>query len=108
MDEPEEVLSGLQHFRFLGNDVIVFHLVDPHELAFPFESITEFIDPETNERILTEPKTVRKHYMAEMEAFYGKYRQGCADLGVDYKLFDTSTPLELALSEYLFKRSRSY
>jgi len=43
-----------------------------------------------------------------MDAFYGRFRQGCADLKVDYKLFDTSTPLELALSEYLFKRSRSY
>ncbi len=107
-DEPANILSGLQHFRFLGNDVIVFHLVDPAELGFPFDQITEFIDPETDERILTAPRSVRQHYLAEMEEFYGVYRQGCADLKVDYKLFDTSTPLELALSEYLFQRSRRY
>ena len=107
-DEPENVLSGLQHFRFLGNDVIVFHIVDPAELKFPFDQITEFIDPETEERILTAPRSVREHYLQEMEDFYGVYRQGCADLRVDYKLFDTSTPLELALSEYLFQRSRRY
>ena len=108
LDEPEEVLGGLQHFRFLGNDVIVFHIIDRAEREFPFDQITEFIDPETDERILSAPQSVRQHYLAEMDEFYGRYRQGCADLKVDYKLFDTSTPLELALSEYLFKRSRSY
>ncbi|HUS93127.1 MAG TPA: DUF58 domain-containing protein [Phycisphaerae bacterium] len=107
-DEPADVLEGLQHFRFLGNDVIVFHLVDPAEVEFPFDHLTEFVDPETGERLLTAPDAVRKHYLAEMEAFLGAYRQGCAELKVDYKLLDTSTPLELALSEYLYQRSRRY
>jgi len=107
-DEPDDVLSGLQHFKFLGNDVIVFHLMDRAEMEFPFDRVTEFIDPETQERILTAPDSVRRHYLAEMETFFAAYRQGCADLRVDYKLFDTSTPLELALSEYLFQRSRRF
>ena len=107
-DEPAQILSGLQHFRFLGNDVIVFHIADPSELKFPFEQLTQFIDPETQEQILTVPQHVRQHYLREMEDFYGQYRQGCADLKVDYNLFDTSMPLELALSEYLFARSRRY
>jgi uncharacterized protein (DUF58 family) len=107
-DEPAEVLSGLQHFRFLGDDVIVFHLMDKAELEFPFEHVTEFVDPETQERLLTAPDSVRKDYLAELGRFLGAYQQGCADLKIDYRLFDTSTPLELALSEYLFHRSRRY
>ena len=107
-DEPADVLSGLQHFRFLGNDVIVFHLMDKAEMEFPFDHVTEFIDPETGERLLTAPDAVRKQYLAEMDAFFSAYREGCADLNVDYKLFDTATPLELALSEYLYQRSRRY
>jgi len=107
-DEPADVLSGLQHFKFLGNDVIVFHLMDKAEMEFPFDRLTEFVDPETGERLLTAPDAVRRDYLAEMEAFCSAYRQGCADLRVDYKLFDTSMPLELALSEYLFQRSRRY
>jgi uncharacterized protein (DUF58 family) len=107
-DEPADVLGGLQHFRFLGNDVIVFQLVDPAEVEFPFDHLTEFVDPETGERLLTAPDAVRKQYLAEMEAFLNAYRQGCAELKVDYKLLDTSTPLELALSEYLYQRSRRY
>ena len=107
-DEPDDVLSGLQHLKFLGNDVIVFHLMDKAEMEFPFDRITEFIDPETGERLLTAPDAVRTRYLAELDGFLGAYRQGCAELKVDYKLFDTSTPLELALSEYLFQRSRRY
>ena len=107
-DEPDQVLSGLQHFKFLGNDIIVFHLMDKAEMAFPFDRLTEFIDPETGERLLTAPDAVRKGYLAELEKFLSAYQQGCADLRIDYKLFDTSTPLELALSEYLYQRSRRF
>jgi hypothetical protein len=82
--------------------------MDKAELEFPFDRVTEFIDPETGERILTAPDALRKRYLAELEDFLGAYRRGCADLKVDYKLFDTSMPLELALSEYLFQRSRRY
>ena len=28
MDDPEAVLSALQHFRFQGHDVMVFHVLD--------------------------------------------------------------------------------
>ncbi|HUT32890.1 MAG TPA: DUF58 domain-containing protein [Planctomycetota bacterium] len=107
-DEPDAVLSGLQHFKFLGNDVIVFHVMDKAELEFPFDRMTEFVDPETNERLLTAPDAVRKQYLAELNRFLDAYREGCAELKVDYRLFDTSTPLELALSEYLFQRSRRF
>jgi uncharacterized protein (DUF58 family) len=107
-DEPADVLSGLQHFKFLGNDVIVFHLMDKAELEFPFDHTTEFVDPETDERILTAPDAIRRDYLAEMDKFLTACRQGCAELKVDYHMFDTTTPLELALSEYLYQRSRRY
>jgi len=105
-DEPDRVMSALQHFSFLGNDVIVFQIADPSELNFPFDQITEFIDPETGEKILSAGESVRAEYMKEMEAFFGRYRMGCADLKADHVLLDTATPLEFGLSEYLYRRSR--
>ena len=105
-DEPEHVLDGLQHFHFLGNDLIVFHLFDPSELSLPFNDLTEFIDPESGERVITAPQAVRQRYQAEVAAFQQKCEKGCADLKADYQLINTATPLELALSQYLFHRSR--
>jgi uncharacterized protein (DUF58 family) len=107
-DDPKRVLSALQHFKFQGSDLIVFQIADAAELKFPFERLTEFVDPETGEELLITGSAVRKAYFAEMEKFFGEYRKGCADLKVDYHLYDTSTPLELALSEYLYRRSRSF
>src|SRR5215208_4501503 len=37
LDDPARVLDGLKHFRYRGTDVVVFHILDPYELKFPFE-----------------------------------------------------------------------
>ncbi|MHC5055660.1 MAG: DUF58 domain-containing protein [Planctomycetota bacterium] len=106
MDDPEKVLSALQHFRFQGHDVIVFHVMDPAELTFPFQSMTEFTDLESGEKELVSPEGMKPVYMAELGRFLKFYEKGCADVRADYKLFDTAKPLETALSEYLYRRSR--
>ena len=107
-DEPDEVLSALQHLKFQGSDLIIFQIADPAELKFPFQQLTEFVDPETGEAVLASAEAMRKPYLEAMEKFFARYRRGCADLKADYHLFDTSTPLELGLSEYIYRRSRGY
>ena len=47
-------------------------------------------------------------YLREFDQFFGAYRKGCADLGVHYKVMNTNSNLELALSEYLYQPSRLY
>ncbi|MCY2990327.1 MAG: DUF58 domain-containing protein [Planctomycetota bacterium] len=106
IDDPEAVLSALQHFRFLGHDVIVFHVLDSAELTFPFDSLTEFTDLETGARALITPEGMRGVYMEHMRRFLTAYEKGCAAVRADYRLFDTTRPLDLALSEYLYRRSR--
>jgi uncharacterized protein (DUF58 family) len=106
MDDPANVLSALQHFRFQGHDIIVFHVMDPAELTFPFTSMTEFTDLETGEKSLVSPEGVKPIYMNELQKFLKTYEKGCADVKADYCLFDTHKPLELALSEYLYRRSK--
>jgi uncharacterized protein (DUF58 family) len=106
LDDPERVLSALQHFRFQGHDIVVFQVMDKAELSFPFGSMTEFTDLETGEKTLVSPEGMRPVYMEELRRFLTFYEKGCADVKADYKLFNTVTPLELSLSEYLYKRSR--
>jgi uncharacterized protein (DUF58 family) len=106
LDDPEKVLSALQHFRFKGHDIIVFQIMDNAELTFPFDSMTEFSDLETGEKLLVAPEGIKPVYMDELKRFLAAYQKGCADLKADYKLFDTRTPLELGLSEYLHRRSQ--
>jgi uncharacterized protein (DUF58 family) len=106
LDDPAAVLSALRHFRFQGHDVLAMHVMDPAELQLDYDRMTEFIDSESGEKLLVSPAAVRASYMDELQGFLSAYEKGAARVRVDYKLFDTKTPLELALSEYLHKRSK--
>jgi uncharacterized protein (DUF58 family) len=106
LDVPEDVLGALQHFRFQGHETIVFHVMDNAELTFPFDAMTEFTDMETGEKALVSPDGMRPIYMEQLRSHMARLEKGCADIKADYRLFDTRRPLELALSEYLYKRSR--
>ncbi|MBN2450337.1 MAG: DUF58 domain-containing protein [Lentisphaeria bacterium] len=105
LDDTDAVLSALQHFRFLGHDVLVLQVMDNAELTFRFTSMTEFSDLETGATVLVSAEGMRTTYLEELGRFLRFYEKGCAAIRADYKLFDTATPLEIALSEYLYRRS---
>jgi uncharacterized protein (DUF58 family) len=107
LDDPEEVVRGLKHFQFRGTDVIVFHLLDPDEIDFPFERATRFEDLETDEEVMAVPALVRQHYTTAMAALMERYRRELGSCGIDYQLLTTAQPLELALLAYLSTRARS-
>jgi uncharacterized protein (DUF58 family) len=102
LDEPEQILKGLRLFRFKGNDVIVFHVLDPAELDLPFDGNILFEDSEEeNLKVIADPKTIRATYQAVVQEFITQMRQQCHDSAIDYQLIATSTPLDQALASYL-------
>jgi uncharacterized protein (DUF58 family) len=107
LDDAEAVIRGLKHFHFRGTDVIVFHVLDPDEIEFPFERATRFEDLETRDEVMAVPAVVRGHYVKEMSALIDRYRRDLGAAGIDYHLLRTSEPLELALLSYLSTRART-
>jgi uncharacterized protein (DUF58 family) len=107
LDDPDAVVRGLKHFRFKGSDVIVFHVLDPDELEFPFEHATRFEDLETSEELVAVPGLVRDHYLREINELIGRYKRELGTAGIDYQLLKTTDPLELALLAYLSTRGRT-
>jgi uncharacterized protein (DUF58 family) len=105
-DDPERVVRGLKHFQFRGTEVVVFHVLDPHELEFPFERATRFEDMETQAEVMAVPALVRAHYKREIEALIARYRRDLGGAGIGYHLLTTADPLELALMQYLHTRER--
>ena len=105
-DSPEEVLSGLQHFRYKGHEVVVFHILDSKELTLDFAQRTRFRDMESGEEMITEPWHIQADYQRSMEAFCNYYKIQCRQNNIDYVKLTTETSLDLALSEYLLKRKR--
>lgn len=104
LDDPEAVIRGLKHFQFRGTDVVVFHVLDPHELEFPFERATRFQDMESDVEVMAVPSLVRKHYVDAMQALIDRYRRELGAAGVDYVQLTTTEPLEIGLMQYLSAR----
>ena len=108
LDDPARVLEGLKHFRYRGTEVIVFHVLDPAELSFPFEQVARFRDMETADEVLAVPATVRGQYLQAISDLQEQYRRELRLAGIDYTMLNTSVPLETALMSYLLTRRRSF
>ncbi len=104
IDDVEQMMNALMHFRFKGHEVLVFHIVDREELTFPFSETARFDDPETGERITVAPSAIRAEYLAAVEEFMESIRTGCAKIQVDYERMETDRPLDFALFSYLSRR----
>ena len=77
LDEPESILEGLHLFRFKGNDVIVFHLLDNAELELPFEGNILFEDMEQVDlKVTADPKAIHSIYLKVVEEFIERIRKG--------------------------------
>jgi uncharacterized protein (DUF58 family) len=102
LDEPEEILEGLRLFRFKGNDVIVFHLMDAAELDLPFDGNILFEDSEqTHLRVTADPQAIRQVYRKVVDEYTNHMRKQCQEKSIDYHLLSTATPLDHALVSYL-------
>ena len=107
LDDPEQVIRGLKHFQFRGTDVIVFQVLDPDEIEFPFERPTRFEDLETAEEVMAVPSVVRARYLEAIGALIDRYKRELGACGIDYHLISTSQPLELGLLAYLSTREKA-
>ena len=106
-DDEAKVLEGIQHLRFGGGEVVVFHLMDPYELEFPFTGQVEFDGLEGIAKIQTRPSEIRKSYLREVDAFRHRLREGCERNNCHYTLVNTAQPLHEVLSAYLAFRLRT-
>ncbi|RIK74607.1 MAG: DUF58 domain-containing protein, partial [Planctomycetota bacterium] len=102
--DPEPVLASLRRLRHGGHEVIVFHVLDQAEVAFPFDGLVELRDPETHERIEVDADGYRHDYLEEIRNFRETYRRECRKSRIDYVPLDTSMPFDRALMEYLISR----
>jgi uncharacterized protein (DUF58 family) len=106
LDDPGAIVKGLRHLKSRGTDVIVFQVLDPNELTFPFRGATRFRDVESAEEILAEPSAIRTAYLRELAGLTLRFDRELRGAGMDYVQLDSSQPLDFALLAYLAARER--
>jgi|TARA_S200000501_G_scaffold86946_1_gene79967 uncharacterized protein (DUF58 family) len=107
LDDPKNVMKGLNHFRHNKQEVIVFHLLDKQEFNFTFNERTKFSDMETGETITTDPWHIQSSYQDKIKLFINKFKRECGNQKIDYVPIYTDQNFDLALSEYIRKRHKS-
>lgn len=103
-DETSKVIKGLQWLRAKGHEIVVFNVMDEHELTFPFKRLTKFIGLEDEGKIFVDPLSIRQGYLAEVEEFKNAVSRFCRNQMIDYSLFNTANRVDVELTKYLVSR----
>jgi len=104
-DQLVPLMRALQHFRHGRHEVILFHILAPEEIEFPFRKWTQFRNLETpGHRLLVDPQRLRKEYLENFNNFCTQLRRQAGQMQIDYHQMRTDEPVEKALGIYLTKR----
>jgi uncharacterized protein (DUF58 family) len=105
-EEPDSILEAIKPLKFLGNDLIVFHVLDPAEIDFGYEDASSFEDLETGEQIPVVPQSLVKEYRQMIQAHIAALTTRFSEHRIDYTVLNTAEPLDRALFSYLSSRER--
>ncbi len=104
--EPDEIFEGLGPIRFRGNDVVMFHVLDPRELDFGFVEPSSFEDLESGDQIPIIPDKLAEQYRKLITEHTETLAKRATEQQMDYVLINTDMPLDFALFRFLSMRER--
>ena len=105
-DMDEDDWSALRQLRSRGHELSFFHLLDPFELSFPFQSWSDFHGLEGEQPVQVDPAAQRESYLRRIDAFVEDVREKCIRGEMNYLRVVTSEPVDRPLLTYLLSRNR--
>ena len=105
-EDPQTVVDAIRPLRYGGTDLIVFHLLDPAEIEFPYDEAASFQDLETGRKTPVVPEKLREQYRLLVQEHVAALAKSCGENRIDYALFNTATPLDHALFKFLATREK--
>jgi uncharacterized protein (DUF58 family) len=105
-ESPETIVRTIEPLHFHGNEVVLFHVLDPKEIRPELDAPVVLVDLETKDRLEVTPEYARDEYGPKMDAHIADLRSRAQGAGMDYFVLPTDRPLDEALAEYLTIRQR--
>jgi uncharacterized protein (DUF58 family) len=102
--EPELVVKTMEPLRSHGDELILFHILDPQEIQPSLKDPAVMIDMETSDEIEVSPDYMKTEYRQKIDAHIAALQDRARRAGIDYFMLDTSKPLDAALRDYLLIR----
>ena len=104
--EPEQIVKVIEPLRYHGNEVIMFHMLDPNEVAPKFRDPVLLLDVEDDSAMEVSPEYARNEYRTKIDSHIAALSDKAAAAGLEYVFMDTSKPLDRGLRNYLAMRQR--
>jgi len=105
-EEPEQLLAAINQLRFRGNDLIVFHLLDPLELTLNLHDVSSVEDLESGAHMPIAAEQFRDSYQQLVKEHQAELQRKFGASQIDYIFTDISQPLDNTLFRYLSDRER--
>jgi uncharacterized protein (DUF58 family) len=105
-ESPEAIIKTVAPLRFRGNDLVLFHILDPTELEPRLQEPVLLLDMETEEAIEATPDYARAEYRDRIGSHIADLRLKATAAGIDYFFLRTDRPLDAGLREYFAIRKR--
>jgi uncharacterized protein (DUF58 family) len=106
-DDIDGLKKGLRHLRYKKHESMVFQVLDPMEVDFPFEDVTLFKGLEQMGDLLTEPRSLRDGYLEQLNGFTDELKKMCRGMHIDFTRMNSGESLDVTLSSFLATRSAS-
>jgi uncharacterized protein (DUF58 family) len=103
-DDPDKIVRAAEPMRFHGNEVLLFHVLDPQEIRPKLREPMTLIDLETDEALEVTPDYAQHEYRTKMDGHIKLLSEKVRAAGMEYKLLQTDRPLDGALREFLTLR----
>jgi uncharacterized protein (DUF58 family) len=103
-EEPKKIIDALAPLGSRGNEVALFHVLDPEEIAPKLGDSVLLLDMETQETLEVTPEYARQEYIEKINAHIADLKSKAQGAGMDYCLMATDRPLDAGLREYLAAR----
>ncbi len=103
-ESPESIVRNIEPLRFHGNEVVLFHVLDPEDVRPALKHPSILVDLETNNEMEVTPDYTKREYRDKINAHLADLRDRTQSAGMGYYLLMTDRPLDAALREYLTLR----
>lgn len=104
--DPEALMENVRPLALHGQDVIMFHLMDPEELNPNIKESTLYEDMESGESIEVSPVFMTQDYPQKIKAHISAIEKTAQGMNADHILLKTNEPLDRALHSYLTFREK--
>jgi hypothetical protein len=103
-ESPEKLIQEIEPLRFHGNEVVLFHILDPEDVRPKMNGPAILVDMETNAELEVTPDYAKTEYREKVQAHLTDLKDRALGAGLGYCLLMTDRPLDDALREYLSLR----